>query len=235
MPCTASHILTLAKEQLGTSESPYGSNTVKYNTAYYGKKVSGSAYPWCCVFIWWLFDRSNAAKLFFAGGKTASCTALMNFAKKNDLWITSDYRPGDLILFNFDDDSSAEHIGICESADSESVTCIEGNTGITSEDNGGSVMRRTRSLSFVLGAYRPKYVAENHNSITITLPTLKNGSCGASVRALQILLNGFGHNCGKVDGIIGKKTLAAIKRFQSAKNLTIDGIVGINTWTKLLS
>jgi len=67
MSCTADRILTLAKAQIGTAEKPCGSNTVKYNTAYYGKKVSGSAYPWCCVFIWWLFDQCEAQKLFFAG------------------------------------------------------------------------------------------------------------------------------------------------------------------------
>ena len=237
MSCSPSDILTLAVKQIGVSEKPSGSNTVKYNTAYYGKKVTGSAYPWCCVFIWWLFDNCGASNLFFAGGKTASCTALMNFAKKNGLWVTSGFKPGDLILFNFDDDYTADHVGICESADTNSVTCIEGNTSITSDDNGGCVMRRTRSTSFVLGAYRPRYDENSNTScnVTVTLPTLKNGSRGESVRALQSLLNGFGFNCGNVDGIIGKNTLAAIKRFQSDENIEIDGIVGIETWTRILS
>ena len=141
-----------------------------------------------------------------------------------------------MILYNFNSDSSSEHIGICESADSTSVTCIEGNTSITSDDNGGSVMGRKRNLNVVLGAYRPKYTAFSiEECAKVTLPTLKNGSLGASVKALQILLNSYGFDCGKVDGEIGKITLSAIKHFQSAKNLTVDGIVGKNTWIKLLS
>ena len=27
----------------------------KYNTAFYGREVSGRAYPWCMAFIWWVF------------------------------------------------------------------------------------------------------------------------------------------------------------------------------------
>lgn len=234
MSCTALELVSLAKAQIGTKEEPSGSNTVKYNTAYYGRKVAGSAYPWCCVFVWWLFDQSGARELFYSGSKTASCTTLMNYAKKNGLWVTSGYKKGDIILFNFDSDASSEHVGICESATSTTVTCIEGNTSLTSDDNGGTVMRRTRKLGLVLGAYRPKYAAAK-GGVTVTLPTLKNGSKGASVKALQILLNGNGFNCGNVDGIVGKNTLSAIKSFQKAKKLTVDGIVGKNTWNALLN
>ena len=38
---TAETILALARKELGTAESPAGSNHVKYNTAYYGREVSG--------------------------------------------------------------------------------------------------------------------------------------------------------------------------------------------------
>ena len=239
MACTVSEILALAKEQIGVTENPPGSNTVKYNTAYYGRKVSGSSYPWCCVFIWWLFYKCDASDLFYGGEKTASCTTLMRYAKNHRLWVTSGYKPGDLIFYNFNSDSSAEHIGICESATSKTVTCIEGNTSIESNDNGGKVMQRTRNLSVVLGAYRPKYSASSISSpsgggVAVNLPMLKNGSEGASVKALQILLNGYGYNCGTADGIFGKKTEAAVRKFQSAKKIESDGIVGKNTWTKLL-
>lgn len=47
--------LDLAAEQVGTKENPSGSNKVKYNTWYYGKVVSGDAYPWCAVFVCWIY------------------------------------------------------------------------------------------------------------------------------------------------------------------------------------
>jgi len=49
-------IIARARGELGVKEAPYGSNKVKYNTWFYGKAVSGSDYPWCAVFICWVFN-----------------------------------------------------------------------------------------------------------------------------------------------------------------------------------
>ena len=69
----------------------------------------------------------------------------------------------------------------------------------------------------------------------IQMNTLKNGSRGTQVKVLQFLLNELGYDCGEADGIFGSKTLAATKAFQKAKSLTVDGICGKNTWTKILA
>lgn len=50
----------------------------------------------------------------------------------------------------------------------------------------------------------------------------------------QNLLNNYGFPCGKADGQCGKNTLSAIKAFQNAHSLTSDGIIGLDTWKKLL-
>ena len=42
---TAERILSAAQAEIGVKESPANSNSVKYNTAYYGREVSGSAVP----------------------------------------------------------------------------------------------------------------------------------------------------------------------------------------------
>jgi hypothetical protein len=65
--------------------------------------------------------------------------------------------------------------------------------------------------------------------VTITLDILKNGSSGAQVATLQRLLNSLGHNSGVVDGEFGPKTLAAVKSFQRAEGLGVDGVVGPKT------
>ena len=70
--------------------------------------------------------------------------------------------------------------------------------------------------------------------VTVTLNLLKNGSKGENVKALQILLNGRGFNCGTADGILGSKTVTAIKSFQDKNGLTKDGVVGAATWKALL-
>ena len=98
---TRQAILDLARREIGTAEEPAGSNCVKYNTSYYGRAVSGGSYPWCCVFLWWLFQSSGEPELFYGGGKTASCGTLASYAKKNKLLTSGDYRPGDLVFFRF--------------------------------------------------------------------------------------------------------------------------------------
>lgn len=64
--------------------------------------------------------------------------------------------------------------------------------------------------------------------------TIKYGSRGSDVSNLQSTLNGLGYNL-SVDGIFGNKTQAAVRDFQSKNGLSVDGIVGVNTWGKLNS
>lgn len=52
------------------------------------------------------------------------------------------------------------------------------------------------------------------------------GSTGQTVRQIQTVLKNRGYYTGKVDGIFGKLTTAAVKRFQSDYGLKVDGIVG---------
>lgn len=73
------------------------------------------------------------------------------------------------------------------------------------------------------------------NTVTVTLPMLTKGNVGPSVRAMQQLLNAKGFNCGKVDGSFGPATLTALKSYQAAKGLEVDGYCGKNTWTALLT
>ncbi len=76
--------------------------------------------------------------------------------------------------------------------------------------------------------------ASNANDAALTLPLLTRGSQGGAVRAVQAMLNGMGHSAGTADGIFGEKTAGAVKRFQTASGLASDGIVGRDTWHKLL-
>ena len=155
---TAEKILEIARKEIGVKESPANSNRVKYNTAYYGKEVSGGKYSWCCAFVWWCFREAGASSLFYGGGKTAYCPTLKSYHKGQA--VKGDYRPGDVIFFNFKGKSNAAHVGICESWDGTYITTIDGNTGNGNEANGGAVMRRKRSKKYIVGAYRPNYKEE---------------------------------------------------------------------------
>lgn len=83
---------------------------------------------------------------------------MMNwFKNQNRLVDPKSARPGDLVFYQFDTDAYADHIGIVESVTATGVVAIEGNTSVTSNDNGGAVMRRSRKWSCVMAVARPDY------------------------------------------------------------------------------
>ena len=165
---TAKKIVKRAAKEIGVKERPAKSNNVRYNTWYYGKEVSGSAYPWCCVFISWLFYIIGAANLLCNGTKVAYCPNVEAYYKKINRWYPNTKgKKGDLCLMDFGK-GRASHIGIVEKKNSNGTyTVIEGNTSTTSNDNGGAVMRRIRSGSVIRGFARPKYKVVNTTSATI--------------------------------------------------------------------
>ena len=67
--------------------------------------------------------------------------------------------------------------------------------------------------------------------------TLKLGSYGEDVKAIQMKLLGSGYMTGNADGIYGALTKAAVKRFQKAYSamygLKVDGVVGPKTWVAI--
>lgn len=153
---TGRDVALLAATQVGIRENPPNSNNVRYNTWYYGREVSGSAYPWCMVFVQWVFAQLGVA----LPQRTASCGALMRAAQMSGQWVTENYRPGDVVIYDFPGGAATDHCGIIESVTDSCVVAIEGNTGSGSDADGGQVQRRSRAFSVIVGAVRAKDLAE---------------------------------------------------------------------------
>lgn len=66
-------------------------------------------------------------------------------------------------------------------------------------------------------------------------PTLKKGARGNITKLLQEKLVSLGYNTNGVDGIFGSGTEKAVISFQKAYGLVVDGIVGKNTWRKIIN
>lgn len=239
MAVKASDIIAIAKKELGVKESPPNSNRVKYCTAY------GVTTAWCVIFLWWCFKQAGASELFYGGGKCASCSVLMGWAKTRGQWVTKNYAVGDLLLYDWNGDGRPEHIGICTAVNGSYLTAIEGNTALGNNSDGGEVMVRSRNKSNVIGAFRPKYASattpakteNNGGKIMLELSELSNGSKGTQVRTLQRLLKSIGIGTAsslKIDGDFGPATKAALLSYQKAEKLTADGICGAKTWARLI-
>ncbi len=61
----------------------------------------------------------------------------------------------------------------------------------------------------------------------------RQGSTGEQVRLIQNRLIAQGYLSGPADGIFGAQTADAVRRFQQARGITVDGIAGVVTMTAL--
>lgn len=85
------------------------------------------------------------------------------------------------------------------------------------------------TLFFVQSAF-----AASYTFAFSTWATVQSGSSGNFVYPVQANLwsSGYSATVGTIDGSFGTKTTTAVKAFQTANNLTSDGIVGSVTWSK---
>lgn len=206
-----------------------------------GKK---QGYAWCAVFVCWDFVKAygveDAKKLLCLPSDAAyNCAAGCRYARnyfKSKGQLYDKPEPGDQVFFYSKDKKSISHTGLVYKVDSEKVYTVEGNTSGASGviSNGGGVCKKSYALTYdrLAGFGRPQY-SEADTGLTVKMKMLRIGDTGEQVKTLQKMLNRTDYTSGKVDGIFGTKTLAAVRAFQEAYNLTVDGICGPKTWSAL--
>jgi hypothetical protein len=134
--------LAKAKQQLGYTESPPGTNGTMFG-AWYGMNYE----PWCAMFVAHCFEHAGGSPSFAAGSRYAYVPYIVDDARhgRNGLAVTTDPKPGDLVCYDWGRDGVFDHIGMFESGTVFSWQAIEGNTSTSDNSNGGEVMRRSRS------------------------------------------------------------------------------------------
>ena len=154
---TAKTIIDKALSYLYTYDG--GTNEVIFNDRYYGKHVAGASYPWCCAFIWCIFNECEASDLFFDGKKTAYCPAVHQWGKERGLLVNkTEGQYGDIVLFDWNGDGVADHIGFIISRNGNGTyETVEGNTATYNYTNGGYVLKMTRYYSSIIAIIRPQY------------------------------------------------------------------------------
>lgn len=165
-----SKTIEIATLELGVCEQPV--NRVKYNTAYYGREVSGSAYPWCVTFLWWVFQQAGERMSFFGGGKTASCGTLLRWYREQGLTApVEQVKVGDIVILNFSGTKETQHCGYVIERAGNTIKTVEGNTSPGeegSQSNGGCVAKKTRFPYQIVDVCRPQYKEEEKPADDIT-------------------------------------------------------------------
>ena len=238
---TAADVMHVAESWIGAHEDPLGSNNVLFNTDYYGRPVYGPDYPWCCAFVWDCFRMADASDLFYYGQRTAYCPTVAQWAYSEGLDVPyEDASYGDLVLFDWDQDGVADHIGfVIGLNDDGSLHTLEGNTSDADHSNGGYVLERTRYKESVCMIVRIQY-DEGSSNYMFEVSQVKLGDVNNDVNLMQRILRGGGYinreakRPIEIDGVFGPATESALMYFQESNRLTVDGICGPATWAKLL-
>ena len=264
MGYTAKQLVKIAEAEIGYHEKASNSNLdsktanignknyTKYardlfKAGYYnGNKQS---FDWCDQFCDWLFYQlcgKNKEKAEYlecqTGNLGAGCGFSLKYYKAAGRFDKNP-KVGDQIFFKYsNDDSTADHTGIVVRVTDSLIETIEGNSG-------NEVKRKAyqRNDKTIVGYGHPRYDAEpkktntkpSVKTCTVTMPIIREGSSGSSVKTLQRLLRQLKYvgNDGKlieVDGKFGPSTKAALIRWQKKHLGSSDGICGVKTWTKLL-
>lgn len=150
-------VIVWAAKQIGTTESPAGSNWGGKITEWI--KYTGYDFPvyWCGCFACYGVVKVGGAKVSnrIRLGYTGYIVEDAKAGQNGLIEVSYDNaRAGDVVVYTFD------HIGIVESVTAEGLLAIEGNTSSGSsgsQSNGGGVFRRLRSRSDVLLIARPTY------------------------------------------------------------------------------
>lgn len=239
-----SKLLTWANAQIGTTES--GENWNKYAekwTAAGGWNAQNQ--PWCDIFVdvgfIECFGLENAAKLTYqpVGGFSAACRYSAAYFSAHDAFVQIP-EPGDQIFFR-DAEGVINHTGIVVAVTSGIVTTVEGNSSdavrrSTYSLGSGHIAGYGRPCWSILdgsdvpddpssGSDEPEEPDHSYFPYTYQVPValLKIGNYGPQVEHMQQLLKANGFDPGDVDGKFGDKTFAALKAFQTAAGIGVDG------------
>lgn len=260
MSNTANKVIQIALNEVGYLEKKSNSildsktaNAGKSNYTKYARDLDNiigfyngrkNGYDWCDIFVDWCFVKAfgveKAKDLLCQPVKSlgAGCNYSMNYYKNKGQFYS---KPaiGDQIFFK--NGTTITHTGLVYNVDEKYVYTVEGNTSGASGiiANGGGVCKKKYSISNdrIAGYGRPKYDVENKVEVVIPRNYLMKGDNGSEVKTMQSMLIACGYSCGNsgADGSFGEDTLSALKAYQRANGLEVDGYYGSKTKASLTS
>ena len=218
--------------------------------------VIKSKYPcgaWCAATVSYIISQVDKKV-----DTNISCTQLAKAWSKNPRMIEvklETVQSGDIMFIDWDKSGDCDHVVIVVQYDGDISTGLvyvngNGNSSeiVTKQSLDYDTLKRKvcRVFRYVgdtvsnqdKNVSKPQLGVSNQvKSEQIDLEQLSKGKDGKSVKILQALLIAAGYSCGpyKNDGDFGGSTEAAVRTYQRENGLSDDGIVGVQTWNKLLS
>ena len=143
---SAMAIIALAESQLGNTGAFYW-NWAASEGIVTGPFINDAVTPWCACIVSWLLNQVGATAYSFPRANAFD----YGDVPSSILIPPAQIIAGDIVSFDWDNDNSGDHVGLCVANDGTNITSIDGNT------NGGKVDKRVRSLGVVIAGIRPNY------------------------------------------------------------------------------
>lgn len=242
-----SKVVEYALSQVGYEE-PNHDNGNKYSADidenypdwYNGKK---NYYDWCTCFVddcfLQCYGLETARKMLYRPKKSlgAGCIYAVRYYKNANAFGNT---PKIGAVIYFQRGGEASHTGIVVSFTDTTVTTVEGNAG----RGNWFVVKNTynRNSSYIYGYGYPGYNEEpapqptpvpggddmKFNELPVLYYNRSKIKKGTAVRMLQSVVIPE-----EIDGSFGPRTDAAVRSFQKAQGITVDGTVGPITWERV--
>ena len=153
----------------------------------------------------------------------------------------SNAKPGDIAFYDFNSNNSPDHVEVVYSVSGSTVKTIGGNTG--NSNLYYATVCSPRTPGYLLYIIRPNYSgvvnppptpgSNNPYSEPTRNLSLQSPYCtGDDVKWVQWCLVKLGYSL-DIDGIYGNDTHTQVANFQRDNGLTVDGICGAGTRSKL--
>jgi surface antigen len=236
---TAQQVLNNASNEIGYKENPPESNHNKFGV-WYGMDRA----PWCAMFVSYCFYTAGSPLKITTDKGFAYCPYGVDWFKSKGLWHTVP-KVGDVVFYDWQNDGESDHVGLVEKVNTDgSIIAIEGNTAVGDDSNGGQVMRRKRSGSYIVGYGRPNYDNGNVTPppphpvwpgryITLTSPNVEGSDVLLWQR--QMIHRGWtisssGSTGNGDDSVFSEDDSKVLFQFQEQKGLEVDGKIGPESW-----
>lgn len=215
-------VLNKAQSQNGTVESPANSNKTPYGL-WYEPSLNGQ--KWCAMFVSWVFHHAgHPLGTIQTKNGIHHCQSAHNYYKEKGL-LTANPQPGDIVIYDWEGNGYADHIGIFikwANAEKTAIEAWEGNTSTSNNSDGGQVMKRIRSRNLIKSFINPGVYPELE--VTPVATSLSKGARGSKVVQIQKCLFDLGYTV-EIDGWFGDQTTTLVKEFQTKNFMTATGVV----------
>lgn len=214
-------VLNKAASQNGVVESPPNSNKTPYGL-WYEPSLNGQ--KWCAMFVSWVFHHADHP-LGFIQTKNGihHCQSAHNYYKEKGK-LTANPEPGDIVIYDWEGNGHADHIGIFikwTNNDRTAIEAWEGNTSTSDNSDGGQVMKRIRSRNLIKSFINPGIYVET--AITPEKKTVAKGDRGSDVTQIQKYLYDIGYKI-EIDGWFGNETERLLKEYQDKNAMKVTGV-----------